>query len=142
VIKILCYGIAAFWKRNIYKFELILCLGSSLNCIPFLYDRHIFTYFQVFRLLRLIKASPMLEEFVYKIFSPGKKLGGLVIFTILFVVMSSAVSLQLFCVVPHLHLFQTFPQVSFFAKLRILCILGVHVHVSNYYTRRMARISC
>jgi hypothetical protein len=30
--------------------------------------------------------------------------------------MSSAVSLQLFCVVPHLHHFQTFPQVSFFHK--------------------------
>ncbi|KAI6238408.1 Four domain-type voltage-gated ion channel alpha-1 subunit [Aphelenchoides fujianensis] len=112
VIKVLCYGLRAFWKRNIYKFELILCIGSSLNCIRFFYDRNVFTYFQVFRLLRLIKASPMLEDFVYKIFSPGKKLGGLVIFTILFVVMSSAVSLQLFCVVPHLHHFQTFPQAN------------------------------
>ncbi|KAI6183274.1 hypothetical protein M3Y97_00471800 [Aphelenchoides bicaudatus] len=119
LVKIVCYGLPQFWKRNIYKFELILCIGSSLNCIPFLYDRHVFTYFQVFRLLRLIKASPMLEEFVYKIFSPGKKLGGLVIFTILFVVMSSAVSLQLFCVVPHLHHFQTFPQ-AFMCMFQII----------------------
>ncbi|KAI6181392.1 Four domain-type voltage-gated ion channel alpha-1 subunit [Aphelenchoides besseyi] len=66
VIKILCYGFRAFWKRNIYKFELVLCIGSSLNCIPYFYDRYVFTYFQVFRLLRLIKASPMLEDFVYK----------------------------------------------------------------------------
>lgn len=67
LVKILCYGFGAFWRRNIYKFELILCIGSSLNCIRFFYDRNIFTYFQVFRLLRLIKASPMLEDFVYKV---------------------------------------------------------------------------
>ncbi|KAI6220279.1 Sodium leak channel non-selective protein [Aphelenchoides besseyi] len=119
VIKVLCYGFRAFWKRNIYKFELVLCIGSSLNCVPYFYDRYVFTYFQVFRLLRLIKASPMLEDFVYKIFSPGKKLGGLVIFTILFVVMSSAVSLQLFCFVPSLHHFQTFPQ-AFMCMFQII----------------------
>jgi hypothetical protein len=28
--------------------------------------------FQVLRVVRLIKASPMLEDFVYKIFGPGK----------------------------------------------------------------------
>ncbi len=27
--------------------------------------------FQVLRILRLVKASPMLEDFVYKIFGPG-----------------------------------------------------------------------
>lgn len=37
-----------------------------MNIIKPLYDRHIFTYFQVFRVARLIKASPMLEDFVYK----------------------------------------------------------------------------
>ncbi|CAD5207057.1 unnamed protein product [Bursaphelenchus okinawaensis] len=118
-VKILAYGFSKFWKRNIYKFELILCLGSSLNIVPFFYERNFFTYFQVFRLLRLIKASPMLEDFVYKIFSPGKKLGGLVIFTILFVVTSSAVSLQLFCYVPHLHHFETFPQ-AFMCMFQII----------------------
>ncbi|KAI1704440.1 ion transport protein [Ditylenchus destructor] len=79
LVKILRYGWSAYFKRNIYKFEFILCIGSSLNCVKYFYDRNIFTYFQVFRLFRLIKASPMLEDFVYKIFSPGKKLGGLVI---------------------------------------------------------------
>uniref|UniRef100_A0A1I7S1Q3 Sodium leak channel non-selective protein n=1 Tax=Bursaphelenchus xylophilus TaxID=6326 RepID=A0A1I7S1Q3_BURXY len=118
-VKILAYGFSKFWKRNIYKFELILCIGSSLNIIPYLYERNYFTYFQVFRLLRLIKASPMLEDFVYKIFSPGKKLGGLVIFTILFVVTSSAASLQLFCYVPHLHHFETFPQ-AFMGMFQII----------------------
>uniref|UniRef100_A0A7E4UYD6 Sodium leak channel NALCN n=1 Tax=Panagrellus redivivus TaxID=6233 RepID=A0A7E4UYD6_PANRE len=118
-VKIICYGFCAYWKRNIFKFEFILCLGSSLNVVRYLYDRNYFTYFQVFRLFRLIKASPMLEDFVYKIFSPGKKLGGLVIFTVTFVILASAVSLQLFCHVPRLHHFQTFPQ-AFMAMFQII----------------------
>ncbi|KAI1704443.1 ion transport protein [Ditylenchus destructor] len=119
LVKILCYGWSAYFKRNIYKFEFILCIGSSLNCVKYFYDRNIFTYFQVFRLFRLIKASPMLEDFVYKIFSPGKKLGGLVIFTVTFVIIASAVSLQLFCPVQKLHHFQTFPQ-AFMAMFQII----------------------
>uniref|UniRef100_A0A915EEL3 Sodium leak channel NALCN n=1 Tax=Ditylenchus dipsaci TaxID=166011 RepID=A0A915EEL3_9BILA len=119
LVKMLCYGWAAYFKRNIFKFEFILCLGSSLNAIKYFYDRNVFTYFQVFRLFRLIKASPMLEDFVYKIFSPGKKLGGLVIFTVTFVIIASAVSLQLFCSVPKLHHFQTFPQ-AFMAMFQII----------------------
>uniref|UniRef100_A0AC34F3E8 Ion transport domain-containing protein n=1 Tax=Panagrolaimus sp. ES5 TaxID=591445 RepID=A0AC34F3E8_9BILA len=118
-VKIICYGFKSYWKRNIFKFEFLLCLGSSLNVIKYFYDRSVFTYFQTFRLFRLIKASPILEDFVYKIFSPGKKLGGLVIFTIAFVIIASAVSLQLFCYVPHLHHFQTFPQ-AFMAMFQII----------------------
>ena len=135
-VKIICYGFRSYWKRNIFKFEFLLCLGSSLNVIKYFYDRSIFTYFQTFRLFRLIKASPILEDFVYKvsietlhspatiapflqIFSPGKKLGGLVIFTVAFVIIASAVSLQLFCYVPHLHHFQTFPQ-AFMAMFQIV----------------------
>ncbi|KIH49052.1 hypothetical protein ANCDUO_20874, partial [Ancylostoma duodenale] len=57
---------------------------STLNLIRPLYNMNIFTYFQVFRIVRLIKASPMLEDFVYKIFGPGKKLGGLVAFMSMF----------------------------------------------------------
>uniref|UniRef100_A0A915LC83 Ion transport domain-containing protein n=1 Tax=Meloidogyne javanica TaxID=6303 RepID=A0A915LC83_MELJA len=74
---------------------------------------------EFFRLLRLIKASPMLEDFVYKIFSPGKKLGGLVLFTFTFAIWASAVSLQLFCTVPNLTHFQTFPQ-AFMAMFQII----------------------
>jgi hypothetical protein len=118
-VKIICYGFKSYWKRNIFKFEFLLCLGSSLNIIKYFYDRSVFTYFQTFRLFRLIKASPILEDFVYKIFSPGKKLGGLVIFTVAFVIIASAVSLQLFCYVPHLHHFQTFPQ-AFMAMFQII----------------------
>uniref|UniRef100_A0A1I7YZY3 Ion_trans domain-containing protein n=1 Tax=Steinernema glaseri TaxID=37863 RepID=A0A1I7YZY3_9BILA len=118
-VKIACYGFRQFIKRNIFKFELLLCVGSTLNIVKFFYDRNIFTYFQVFRLLRLIKASPMLEDFVFKIFSPGKKLGGLVIFTVTFVIIASAVSLQLFCNVSDLPYFQTFP-VAFMSMFQII----------------------
>uniref|UniRef100_A0A914L7A2 Ion transport domain-containing protein n=2 Tax=Meloidogyne TaxID=189290 RepID=A0A914L7A2_MELIC len=117
-IKLLCYG-KQFFKRNIYKFELILVIGGTLNVFKYFYHQNYFTYFQVFRLLRLIKASPMLEDFVYKIFSPGKKLGGLVLFTFTFAIWASAVSLQLFCTVPNLTHFQTFPQ-AFMAMFQII----------------------
>ncbi|KAK5970379.1 Voltage-gated calcium channel protein [Trichostrongylus colubriformis] len=119
LIKILCYGFRNFFRRGIFKFELILCIGSSLNAIKYFYDRNYFTYFQAFRLLRLIKASPILEDFVWKIFSPGKKLGGLVIFTITFVIIASAISLQLFYAVPKLHHFHTFPQ-AFMSMFQII----------------------
>ncbi|VDL70562.1 unnamed protein product [Nippostrongylus brasiliensis] len=117
--KILCYGIRNFFRRGIFKFEMILCIGSSLNAIKYFYDRNYFTYFQAFRLFRLIKASPILEDFVWKIFSPGKKLGGLVIFTITFVIIASAISLQLFYAVPNLHHFHTFPQ-AFMSMFQII----------------------
>lgn len=118
-IKIMCYGFRSFFRRGIFKFEMILCIGSSLNAIKYFYDRNYFTYFQAFRLFRLIKASPILEDFVWKIFSPGKKLGGLVIFTITFVIIASAISLQLFYAVPNLHHFHTFPQ-AFMSMFQII----------------------
>ncbi|KJH52793.1 transporter, cation channel family protein [Dictyocaulus viviparus] len=118
-IKILCYGFRNFMRRGIFKFEMILCIGSSINAIKYFYDRNYFTYFQAFRLFRLIKASPILEDFVWKIFSPGKKLGGLVIFTITFVIIASAISLQLFYAVPNLHHFHTFPQ-AFMSMFQII----------------------
>ncbi|VDK50246.1 unnamed protein product [Cylicostephanus goldi] len=119
LIKIVCYGFRNFLRRGIFKFELILCIGSSLNAIKYFYDRNYFTYFQAFRLLRLIKASPILEDFVWKIFSPGKKLGGLVIFTITFVIIASAISLQLFYAVPNLEYFHTFPR-AFMSMFQII----------------------
>uniref|UniRef100_A0A1I7XSL6 Ion_trans domain-containing protein n=1 Tax=Heterorhabditis bacteriophora TaxID=37862 RepID=A0A1I7XSL6_HETBA len=94
-------------------------LGSTLNLIRPLYTMNIFTYFQVFRIVRLIKASPMLEDFVYKIFGPGKKLGGLVIFTMVLLFITSAISLQLFCYVPNLKKFTTFPM-AFMSMFQII----------------------
>lgn len=67
---------------------------------------------KVLRVVRLIKASPMLEDFVYKIFGPGKKLGSLIIFTMCLLVISSSISMQLFCFLCDFTKFETFPEVS------------------------------
>ena len=75
--------------------------------------------FQVMRIMRLIKASPMLEEFVYKIFGPGKKLGGLIIFTLCLLIITSSVSMQLFCYLKDLDKFEHFPK-AFFSMFQIL----------------------
>ena len=69
--------------------------------------------------MRLIKASPMLEEFVYKIFGPGKKLGSLIIFTMCLLVITSSVSMQLFCSLENLDKFEDFTY-SFFSMFQIL----------------------
>lgn len=63
-------------------------------------------------MVRLIKISPALEDFVYKIFGPGKKLGSLVVFTASLLIVMSAISLQMFCFVEELDRFTTFPRVS------------------------------
>ncbi|KAK0421025.1 hypothetical protein QR680_015029 [Steinernema hermaphroditum] len=118
-VKMVAHSFQAYWKRGQHKFELILCVGSTLNLVPMFYQGNYFTYFQVFRIARLIKASPMLEDFVYKIFGPGKKLGGLVIFTVVLLVITSGISLQLFCYVPKLDKFRTFPQ-AFMSMFQII----------------------
>lgn len=61
----------------------------------------------------MIKISPALEDFVYKIFGPGKKLGSLVVFTASLLIVMSAISLQMFCFVEDLDRFTTFPRVNF-----------------------------
>lgn len=66
---------------------------------------------QVLRIVRLIKASPMLEDFVYKIFGPGKKLGSLIIFTMCLLIISSSISMQLFCFLCDFNKFESFPEV-------------------------------
>ncbi|VDN02709.1 unnamed protein product [Thelazia callipaeda] len=119
LLKILAFEWHRYVRRGLHKFEFILCIGSTLNVIKPLYSKNIFTYFQVFRIVRLIRASPMLEDFVYKIFGPGKKLGGLVIFTMVLLVITSAISLQLFCYVPNLDKFRTFPQ-AFMSMFQII----------------------
>jgi hypothetical protein len=73
----------------------------------------------VLRILRLIKASPMLEAFVYKIFGPGRKLGSLIVFTMCLLVLSSSISMQLFCYLKELDKFETFPY-AFFSMFQIL----------------------
>ncbi|KAK3568739.1 hypothetical protein QTP86_016296 [Hemibagrus guttatus] len=73
----------------------------------------------VLRVVRLIKISPALEDFVYKIFGPGKKLGSLVVFTASLLIVMSAISLQMFCFVEDLDRFTTFPR-AFMSMFQIL----------------------
>lgn len=75
-------------------------------------------YFQVLRIVRLIKASPLLEDFVYKIFGPGKKLGSLIIFTMCLLIISSSVSMQFFCFLDYPK-FETFAE-AFMSMFQIL----------------------
>ena len=92
-------------------------------------------------MLRLIKSSPLMEEFVNKvkwtklkfififylqkkncflvirkIFGPGKKLGSLILFTMCLLIITSSVSMQLFCFIgtpdSDYKKFDTFDQVS------------------------------
>ncbi|KYM96485.1 Sodium leak channel non-selective protein [Cyphomyrmex costatus] len=109
LFKIWCLGFRSYFKHSIHKFELLLAIGTTVHIIPFFYLSG-FTFFQVLRIVRLIKASPMLEDFVYKIFGPGKKLGSLIIFTMCLLVISSSISMQLFCFLCDFTKFETFPE--------------------------------
>lgn len=73
---------------------------------------------QVLRVVRLIKASPLLEGFVYKIFGPGKKLGSLIIFTMCLLVISSSISMQLFCYLCEFTKFETFDEVRLYTNYK------------------------
>ena len=63
----------------------------------------------------------MLEDFVYKIFGPGLKLGSVLLFTMCLLVVMGSISMQLFC---HLDCstnckFDMFPN-AFFSMFQIL----------------------
>ncbi|XP_052870126.1 sodium leak channel NALCN [Anopheles cruzii] len=118
LFKIYCLGWRSYFKHSIHKFELLLAIGTTLHVIPALYLSG-FTYFQVLRVVRLIKASPMLEGFVYKIFGPGKKLGSLIIFTMCLLIISSSISMQLFCFLCDYTKFESFPD-AFMSMFQIL----------------------
>ncbi|KAM4731608.1 sodium leak channel NALCN isoform 3-T4 [Anableps anableps] len=110
LLKIWCLGFTGYISSSLHKFESLLVVGTTLHIYPDLYHSQ-FTYFQVLRVVRLIKISPALEDFVYKIFGPGKKLGSLVVFTASLLIVMSAISLQMFCFVKELDRFTTFPRI-------------------------------
>nr|XP_022905001.1 sodium leak channel non-selective protein [Onthophagus taurus] len=118
IFKIWCLGFRGYWKHSIHKFELLLAVGTSLHVIKHFYMTG-FTYFQVLRVVRLIKASPLLEDFVYKIFGPGKKLGSLIIFTMCLLIISSSISMQLFCFLCEFTKFESFTE-AFMSMFQIL----------------------
>nr|XP_022339997.1 sodium leak channel non-selective protein-like isoform X3 [Crassostrea virginica] len=109
IFKIWCLGFQGYKKRPFHKFELILAIGNTLHVIPSCYRGHL-TYFQVLRVVRLMKASPMLEDFCFKIFGPGKKLGHLILFTMCLLIIASSISLQLFCNIRNFDKFARFDQ--------------------------------
>lgn len=109
LFKVYCLGWRGYFKHSIHKFEFLLTIGTTLHTIPNFYLSPL-TYFQVLRVVRLIKASPMLEGFVYKIFGPGKKLGSLIIFTMCLLIISSSISMQLFCYLCDFTKFESFPE--------------------------------
>ncbi|VEL07897.1 unnamed protein product [Protopolystoma xenopodis] len=69
----------------------------------------------------------MLEDFCFKIFGPGKKLGSLIMFTMCLLVITSTVSMQLFCFFQALekdfNRFSTFPM-AFMSMFQILTQKG------------------
>jgi sodium leak channel non-selective protein len=70
LFKILCLGFKSYIHRSIHKFEFILALGTTIRLIPDLYQTEL-TYFQVVRIVRLIKSSPLLEDFTNKVIFKG-----------------------------------------------------------------------
>jgi len=66
LFKIFSLGFKNYIRRSIFKFEFMLAIGTTLHCFPPLY-RSAFTYFQVLRVARLLKSSPLLEDFLNKV---------------------------------------------------------------------------
>ncbi|XP_070576216.1 sodium leak channel NALCN-like isoform X2 [Ptychodera flava] len=135
LFKIWCLSFWGYIRRSLHKYELLLAVGTTLHIIiPKLYHTEL-TYFQVLRCTRLIKGSPTLEDFVYKVFGPGKKLGILIFFTMSSLIVVSGISLQLFCFVTPLDEFITFPE-AFMSMFQILTQKGwvVVMYRSMYAT--------
>ncbi|XP_075538386.1 sodium leak channel non-selective protein na [Dermacentor variabilis] len=118
LLKIWCLGFNGYIKRSLHKLEFILAIGTTLHLMPDFFTSEL-TYFQVLRIVRLIKASPVLEDFVYKIFGPGKKLGSLIIFTMCLLLITSSISMQLFCCLSDFMKFESFPE-AFMSMFQIL----------------------
>ena len=142
--KIICYGFRAYWKRNIFKFEFLLCVGSTLNTIKYFYDRNIFTYFQCFRLFRLIKASPMLEDFVYKVIFKNLNFK-LNIFLADFLTREEiGWSRDIHCIDGNYCFRNVFAIILLCSKFALLPNIpsGIHGNVPNCYSRRMDGLCC
>ncbi|CAF1438038.1 unnamed protein product, partial [Rotaria sordida] len=117
LLKIFSMGFKNYIRRSIFIFEFMLAVGTTLHCFPSFY-RSAFTYFQVLRVARLLKSIPLLENFLSKIFGPGKKLGSLILFTMCLLLITSSISMQLFCFIKGLEQFETFPR-AFMSMFRI-----------------------
>lgn len=118
LFKIACLGFQCYWIRTSHRFEFFLALGCTIHIMPSFFMTEL-ADFQVLRVIRLIKASPVLEDFAYKSFGPGRKLGSLILFTVCLLVVTSTMTMQLFCSLPGYHRFQDFPY-AFMSMFQIL----------------------
>ncbi|EDO45175.1 predicted protein, partial [Nematostella vectensis] len=97
LIKIWCVGFRTYLNSSRMQFfEFILAVGSTVFALPVLMSIDALAIFHVMRVLRLIGAVPGLQDFCLKIFGTGKNLGSVILFTLFFVMVSSAISMQLF----------------------------------------------
>ncbi|EDO45174.1 predicted protein, partial [Nematostella vectensis] len=97
LIKIWCVGFRTYLNSSRMQFfEFILAVGSTVFALPVLMSIDALAIFHVMRVIRLIAAIPGLQDFCLKIFGTGKKLGSVILFTLFFVMVSSAISMQLF----------------------------------------------
>ena len=71
IFKIFALGFKNYIRRSIFKFEFMLAVGTTIHCFPMFY-RSPFTYFQVLRVARLLKSSPLLENFLNKVLLESK----------------------------------------------------------------------
>ena len=123
IIKLVGYGPKTYLNSVPHRFEIFLAVFSSifLASLGFKESMTEYALFQVMRPFRLILAWPSLASFLKRILGSGKKLGRLILFTLIFIVIAAGVSLQLFCNInikedPEDHvadsLFHTFPEAA------------------------------
>ena len=96
LLKIWCVGFRSYLKPRMHVVEFALAVGSTLLALPLLFTSSAFAVFHVMRVVRLVDAVPTLRDFCQKVFGTGKKLGSVVLFTLFFVMVFSALSVQLF----------------------------------------------
>ena len=100
LLKLIGYGPKVYFNCVPHRFETFLAVGSSAFLAPLCLKREgleTYALFKVLRPFRLILALPSLASFLKRILGSGKKLGSLLLFTMIFLLVAAGVSLQLFC---------------------------------------------
>lgn len=108
LLKMLTYGYKNYLRESIHKFELVLAIGCLVNLVPSINRFAYFISFKVLRIIRLIRVSPILENFIQRVFGGSKKLGVIIVFIAIILIIISAISLQLFCTIELYSDFSTF----------------------------------
>lgn len=98
LLKISCMGFRPYLVSRMHVTEFVLAVGSTLFALPILISETavFLAVFNVMRVVRIVGAIPSLQEFCEKIFGTGKKLGMAIMLTLLFVMVSSVISMQFF----------------------------------------------